>query len=135
MYIGTSDSFIDLDEVKFIKVGKCYSEITFETFNHNHGFKITEKAFDKFLEENDVNFIKLVQKNDLYNNRNVFYVNCDKIGCLIDDKQSSYNIVIKFKKKYQDDTENTLYVDCELNDLEFEILKARIAKGKKFVNI
>ena len=135
MYIGTSDSLIDLNEVKFIKIENCSSEIMFETFNHNHSFKITEKSFDKFLKENDVNFIKFVQKSEFYDTRTVFYVNCDKIGCFIDDKTHSYNIVIKFKKKYYDDTEDTLYIDSKLSDLEFEILKTKIAKGKKFANL
>ena len=42
---------------------------------------------------------------------------------------------IKFKKSYFEDKEDTLYVDLKLNDLEFEMIKAKIAKDEKFVNI
>ena len=136
MYIGTSNSFFDLDEVKFIIIKDHFAEIKFMTFNYNHNseiFEITEESFDKFLKENDVNFIKLSQKNKFSNTKTVFYVNCNKIACFINDK--IYNITIKFKKSYFEDKEDTLYVDLKLNDLEFEMIKAKIAKDEKFVNI
>ena len=77
--------------------------------------------------------MKLSQKNKFSNTKTVFYVNCDKIACFINDK--IYNITIKFKKSYFEDKEDTLYVDSKLNDLEFEMIKAKIAKDEKFVNI
>ena len=42
---------------------------------------------------------------------------------------------IKFKKSYCNDEQDTLYINLKLNDLEFEMIKAKIAKDKKFVNL
>ena len=136
MYIGTNNSIFELDEVKFIIFKDHFAEIKFMTYNnnqHSEVFEITEESFDKFLKENDANFIKLTQKNKFSNTKTVFYVNCNKIACFINDK--IYNITIKFKKSYFEDKEDTLYVDLKLNDLEFEMIKAKIAKDEKFVNI
>ena len=136
MYIGTNNSFFDLNEVKFIIIKDHFAEIKFMTFNYDHNseiFEITEESFDKFLKENDANFIKLVQKNKFSNTKTAFYVNCDKIACFINDK--TYDIVIKFKKSYFEDKEDTLYVNSKLSDLEFEMIKVKIAKDKKFVNV
>ena len=62
MYIGTTNGFFDLDDVKFIIIKDCSTGIGFATLNQSYSFDITEESFDKFLKENNVNFIKLVQK-------------------------------------------------------------------------
>ena len=136
MYIGPANGFFDLNEAKFIIIKDHFAEIKFMTFNYDHNseiFEITEESFDKFLKENDANFIKLVQKNKFSNTKTAFYVNCDKIACFINDK--TYDITIKFKKGYCGDQQDTLYVNSKLSDLEFEMIKAKIAKDEKFVNI
>ena len=87
-----------MDDVKFIIIKDCSTGIGFATLNQSYSFDITEESFDKFLKKNDVNFIKLVQKSEFSNTKTVFYVNCDRIGYIINDE--IYNIVIKFKKSY-----------------------------------
>ena len=131
MYIGISNVFFDLNDVKFIKIKNNSAEAKFTTFDNTCNFEMTEKTFDKILKENNANFIKLVQEGgpDV---RTVFYINFDKISCFINYEK--YKVAVKFKKNSNDGREDSIYVDSKLSTLEFEMLKLQIAKNKNFIN-
>ena len=134
MYIGISNVFFDLNDVKFIKIKNNSAETKFTTFDNTCNFEMTEKSFVKILNENTANFIKLVQEGGLDNTRTVFYINFDKVSCFINYEK--YKVAIKFKKSYFDDKykEDSIYIDSKLSNSEFEMLKAKIAKNKNFIN-
>ena len=92
MYIGISNVFFDLNDVKFIKIKNNSAEAKFTTFDNTCNFEMTEKTFDKILKENNANFIKLVQEGgpDV---RTVFYINFDKISCFINYEK--YKVEVK----------------------------------------
>ena len=131
MYIGISNVFFDLNDVKFIKIKNNSAEAKFTTFDNACNFEMTEKSFDKILKENNANFIKLVQEGgpDV---RTVFYINFDKISCFINYEK--YKVAVKFKKNSNDGREDSIYIDSKLSNSEFEMLKAKIAKNKNFIN-
>ena len=131
MYIGISNVFFDLNDVKFIKIKNNSAEAKFTTFDNTCNFDMTEKSFDKILRENNTNFIKLVQEGgpDV---RTVFYINFDKISCFINYEK--YKVAVKFKKNSNDGREDSIYVDSKLSNSEFEMLKLQIAKNKNFIN-
>ena len=131
MYIGISNVFFDLNDTKFIKIKNNSAEVKFTTFDNACNFEMTEKSFDKILKENNANFIKLVQEGgpDV---RTVFYINFDKISCFINYEK--YKVAVKFKKNSNDGREDSIYVDSKLSNSEFEMLKAKIAKNKNFIN-
>ena len=131
MYIGISNVFFDLNDVKFIKIKNNSAEAKFTTFDNTCNFEMTEKSFDKILKENNANFIKLVQEGgpDV---RTVFYINFDKISCFINYEK--YKVAVKFKKNYNDGREDSIYIDSKLSNSEFEMLKLQIAKNKNFIN-
>ena len=125
MYIGISNVFFDLNDVKFIKIKNNYAEAKFTTFDNACNFEMTEKSFDKILKENNANFIKLVQEGgpDV---RTVFYINFDKISCFINYEK--YKVAVKFKKNSNDGREDSIYIDSKLSNSEFDMLKLQIAK-------
>ena len=131
MYIGISNVFFDLNDVKFIKIKNNSAEAKFTTFDNTCNFEMTEKSFDKILRENNTNFIKLVQEGgpDV---RTVFYINFDKISCFINYEK--YKVAVKFKKNSNDGREDSIYIDSKLSNSEFEMLKLQIAKNKNFIN-
>ena len=131
MHIGISNVFFDLNDVKFIKIKNNSAEAKFTTFDNTCNFEMTEKTFDKILKENNANFIKLVQEGgpDV---RTVFYINFDKISCFINYEK--YKVAVKFKKNSNDGREDSIYIDSKLSNSEFEMLKAKIAKNKNFIN-
>ena len=131
MYIGISNVFFDLNDVKFIKIKNNSAEAKFITFDNACNFEMTEKSFDKILKENNANFIKLVQEGgpDV---RTVFYINFDKISCFINYEK--YKVAIKFKKNSNDGREDSIYIDSKLSNSEFEMLKLQISKNKNFIN-
>ena len=131
MYIGISNVFFDLNDVKLIKIKNNSAEAKFTTFDNICNFEMTEKTFDKILKENNANFIKLVQESgpDV---RTVFYINFDKISCFINYEK--YKVAVKFKKNSNDGREDSIYIDSKLSNLEFEMLKLQIAKNKNFIN-
>ena len=131
MYIGISNVFFDLNDVKFIKIKNNSAEAKFTTFDNTCNFEMTEKSFDKILKENNAYFIKLVQEGgpDV---RTVFYINFDKISCFINYEK--YKVAVKFKKNSNDGREDSIYVDSKLSNSEFEMLKLQIAKNKNFIN-
>ena len=131
MYIGISNVFFDLNDVKFIKIKNNSAEAKFTTFDNACNFEMTEKSFDKILKENNANFIKLVQEGgpDV---RTVFYINFDKISCFINYEK--YKVAVKFKKNSNDGKEDSIYGDSKLSNSEFEMLKLQIAKNKNFIN-
>ena len=131
MYIGISNVFFDLNDVKFIKIKNNSAEAKFTTFDNSCNFEMTEKSFDKILKENNANFIKLVQE-DGPDVRTVFYINFDKISCFINYEK--YKVAVKFKKNSNDGREDSIYIDSKLSNSEFEMLKAKIAKNKNFIN-
>ena len=132
MYIGISNVFFDLNDTKFIKIKNNSAEAKFTTFDNICNFEMTEKSFDKILKENNINFIKLVQEGGLHDAKTIFYINFDKISCFINYEK--YKVAIKFKKNSNDGKEDSIYIDSKLSNLEFEMLKAKIAKNKNFVN-
>ena len=132
MYIGISNVFFDLNDVKFIKIKNNFAEAKFTTFDNTCNFEMTEKTFDKILKENNANFIKLVQEGGLDNARTVFYINFDKISCFINYEK--YKVAVKFKKNSNDGREDSIYIDSKLSNSEFEMLKLQIAKNKNFIN-
>lgn len=132
MYIGISNVFFDLNDTKFIKIKNNSAEAKFTTFDNVCNFDMTEKSFDKILKENNANFIKLVQESKSDNARTVFYINFDKISCFINYEK--YKVAVKFKKNSNDGKEDSIYIDSKLSNSEFEMLKAKIAKNKNFIN-
>ena len=118
--------------MKFIKIKNNSAEAKFTTFDNVCNFDMTEKSFDKILKENNANFIKLVQESKSDNTKTVFYINFDKISCFINYEK--YKVAVKFKKNSNDGKEDSIYIDSKLSNSEFEMLKAKIAKNKNFIN-